>query len=58
MAEQALCLRKIPHGGSATIEAGVWLEGQLRRRRCNSRDGAAAYAAMPSSGQTSCGATS
>jgi len=54
MAKQALRFRKPP----LVIEAGVWLEDQLRPRPGNPRDGAAAYAAVPSSGQTTCGAES
>jgi len=54
MVSQAFRLREIPHGGSAAADDGIWVEGQLRcSRRCR-RDGAAAYVAVPSLGQTLC----
>jgi hypothetical protein len=54
MVSQAFRLREIPHGRSAAADDGIWVEGQLRgSRRCR-RDGAAAYVAVPSLGQTVC----
>ncbi len=53
MVSHAFRLRKIPHRGSAGVDDGI-SEGQLRcSRRCR-RDGAAAYDAVPSLGQTLC----
>jgi hypothetical protein len=52
MVSQAFRLPEIPHGGSAAADDGIWVEGQLRSSRRCRRDGAAAYVAVPSPGQT------
>jgi len=59
MAKQALRLRRIPREIFAAVDDRVGVEDHLRRTRpYHWRDGAAAYAAVLSLGQTLCGAES